>query len=108
MADKPKQVYINGSSVKNPHESAPSFVIMNLSFDVEKTIEQLKAYKYKYINMVVKEKMGGGGMYLSVDEYGKKPEHLRPGFAEGTEPEETPSSTVDEVFGKEDDGDIPF
>jgi len=104
MAERPPTIFVDGASVKDPHPSAPKFVIMNLSFNTEKLIEQLQKYKYKYIDMVVKEKRAGG-MYLEVNEYGKKPEHLRDGFKEGGEL--PPSSSTAAVFG-EDKEDLPF
>ena len=106
MAERPPAIFVDGSSVKDPHPNSPEWVIMNLSFGVEKLIEQLKKYPYKYIDMTVKAKKAGG-MYLEVNEYGKLPEHMRDGFKEGAEPEETPSSSVADVFG-EDKSDVPF
>ena len=106
MAEKEKPKFVDGSRVSNPKENAPEWIILNISFEVEKLIEQLKAYPYKYIDMVAKESRNKK-LYLEINEYGKKPEHLRPGFAEGGEPELPPSSTVADAFG-EDTEDIPF
>lgn len=111
MIEKPKPKFIDGSSVKNPHQNAPSWVILSITFEVEKLIEQLKAYPYKYIDMTAKESQKGG-MYLEINEYGKKPEHMRDCFK--NKPQEQsedlpPSSDVSEVFDDSADGDgLPF
>jgi hypothetical protein len=52
--------FINGMIVKGPHENAPDFVKMNISFKTEEMIETLqKLDKAGWVNAVIKVSKGG-------------------------------------------------
>jgi hypothetical protein len=52
--------FINGMIVKGPHENAPDFVKMNISFKVEEMIETLQMLdKAGWVNAVIKVSKAG-------------------------------------------------
>ena len=71
MSDQEK-VFGKGIIAKKPHEKAPDFVKMGLSFKVDEFIEFLKEHdKNGWVNMQVKESKGGK-IYAELDTWEKK------------------------------------
>jgi len=62
--------FIDGLSIKEPHQNAPDFVLGKVSFNVEKVIASLKANQNNngWVNANLK-KSRDGKLYIEIDNY---------------------------------------
>lgn len=65
-------IFADGMSVKKPHENAPEFIKLNISFKVDDFIKFLETYKNEsgWVNVDLK-KSKAGKLYCQLNNYKK-------------------------------------